>query len=258
MADDAPKYSWKGPATPGAWIGVPFNQTYGGEPSPYADSGAQLLDTMRQSGLLPGGQQNPMLNNSTARYAFKNTGIKAGIGQTPYQAPWDRNPVFSTGFAHPGPGGPPPGGPPPGGPGGPPPGGPPPGPGGPPTGLLPGVNDPNNPAGHTIANPGGLIPPGSGAGLGVYTGASRVTPGGGDLSQSAMEKANPAYFQWAKDTVAKLKTPEERYAFVKNVPGLNWTNSGLSSTDWNNLSYNNTAPDSTLLPLIASASAWWQ
>jgi hypothetical protein len=81
---------------PGNFLGTPFNQTYGGQGAPYADLGAQILDSFRQyqsgAGRFSG--------NNVPRYGFAQ-----------------QMPNFRTQSVGPGPA---PGGPPPGSPGAPP------------------------------------------------------------------------------------------------------------------------------------------
>jgi hypothetical protein len=81
---------------PGNFLGTPFNQTYGGQGAPYADLGAQILDSFRQyqsgAGRFSG--------NNVPRYGFAQ-----------------QMPNFRTQSVGPGPA---PGGPPPGAPGAPP------------------------------------------------------------------------------------------------------------------------------------------
>ena len=70
----------------GQFASVPYNQTYGGQPAPYNDLSAQILDTMRMSQLLPGYPKNPMsfapdasgnivgAPNGAGRYSFGGGG----------------------------------------------------------------------------------------------------------------------------------------------------------------------------------------
>jgi hypothetical protein len=87
---------------PSTFYGTPFNQTYGGQPAPYADLGAQILDSFRmyQNGAGRFG------NNMASRFSFQG-------GTPPWRpdvnqnrepiAPYGYNPMFRAR----GPGGPP-------------------------------------------------------------------------------------------------------------------------------------------------------
>jgi hypothetical protein len=78
---------------PNTFYGVPFNQTYGGQPAPYADLGAQILDSFRmyQNGAGRFG------NNMASRFSFQGGNAPwRGDVNTPRQpiSPYGYQPMF--------------------------------------------------------------------------------------------------------------------------------------------------------------------
>jgi hypothetical protein len=83
--------AFQGP--PNTFYGVPFNQTYGGQPAPYADLGAQILDSFRmyQNGAGRFG------NNMASRFSFQGGNAPwRGDVNTPRQpiSPYGYQPMF--------------------------------------------------------------------------------------------------------------------------------------------------------------------
>lgn len=77
------------------------------------------------------------------------------------------------------------------------------------------------------------VTPSNGIATGNYSGPAFQHPAGADQSQAALEAANPQFYTWARQTAQSLSNPVDRMAFTKQMPGINWTDSGLNAGQWN-------------------------
>lgn len=234
---------------PGGFAGIPFNQTYGGQPAPFTDSTQQILAAMQKNGIGKSlqdflGVDNPqgLLGNKAPRYGF-GLALK---GSSPWQGSawqaWGPNAVGPSGTRWDG--STPPGfpsyyggqdgggggggggggsgpGTPPGGPGTPPPGGP--GAGGsgaggsgPPT--YPGGTGP----GGTLG-PGQIYSPGANGGVGVgHLGG--ISPGNFNFAPGPLN--NPAWTAHTASLQHPTTPPSQNQSILASIANLGYGTGG--------------------------------